>query len=57
MHYLIFSRSNYIAMVIKMKVVTQDQVVWDIMEPRNPQNLVGVKKDKMTRVTIYQGIP
>lgn len=34
----------------------QPQEVWDVVEPKNPQNPVGVKKYKMVLAAIYHGI-
>ena len=33
------------------------QEVWDSIELKNPQNLVGIKKYKMAMVVIYHFIP
>lgn len=35
----------------------QAQDVWEVVEPKNPQNDVHVKNDKMVLATIYLGIP
>lgn len=51
------SKTNYAAWSIKMKIYMQSQEAWDAIEPKNPQNLVGVKKDKMTMIAIYQATP
>lgn len=57
LHYLMLSRANYVAWAIKMRVFMQAQGVWDAVEPRTPNTLVEVKKDKMALAAIYQGIP
>lgn len=35
----------------------QAQEVWETIEPKNPQNPVVVKRDKMEMAAIYQAIP
>lgn len=42
-HYPMLTRSNYAVEAIKMKVFMQAQELWEAIEPKNPQNLVGVK--------------
>lgn len=41
------TKTNYTLWAIKMKVFMQAHEVWDEIEPKNPNNPVGVKKDKM----------
>lgn len=57
MQYPVLTRTNYVAWAIKMKVFLQAHEVWDAIEPKHPQNVVGVKKDKMAMAAIYQVIP
>nr|KAJ0225396.1 hypothetical protein LSAT_V11C100018330 [Lactuca sativa] len=56
LYYPMLSRSNYVAWAIKMRVFMQAQGVWDAVEPRTPNTVVEVKKDKMALAAIYQGI-
>lgn len=56
MQYTVLTRTNYVAWAIKMKVFMQAHEVWDVIEPKNPQNPVGIKKDKMAMVVIYEAI-
>lgn len=51
------SKTNYTALSTKMKVYMQAQEVWEAIEPKNTQNPVGMKIDKMTMAAIYQAIP
>lgn len=39
-----------------MNVFMQTQEVWDVMEPKIPQNTVSAKKDKIALAAIYHGI-
>ena len=56
-HYPMLSKSNYGVWAIKMRVFMQAQRVWDAVEPRTSNTVIGVKKDKMALTTIYQDIP
>nr|GFA13312.1 hypothetical protein [Tanacetum cinerariifolium]GFB39021.1 hypothetical protein [Tanacetum cinerariifolium] len=57
LHYLMLTRSNYAAWAIKMRVFMHALGVWEAIEPKTQNTVVDVKKDKLTLVTIYQGIP
>ncbi|CAI9270674.1 unnamed protein product [Lactuca saligna] len=54
LQYPMLSKTNHATWSIKMKIYMQAQEVWKAIEPKNPQNLVGVKRDKMAMDAIYQ---
>ena len=51
------SKINYATWSIKMKIFMHAQELWEAIEPKYPQNLVSVKKDRMAMAAIYQAIP
>ena len=57
LQYPLLTRSNYAVWAIKMKIAMQAQEVWEAIEPKNPQNQVSVKKDRLAIAIIVQAVP
>ena len=49
-------RSNYKASSLKMKVFMRAHGVWDVMEPKDPKNIVEERTYKIALAAIYHGI-
>lgn len=56
-NYLMLTKSNYTAWVLKMCVFMQAHIVWEAVGPTYPKVKIEDKSDKVALPAIYQAIP
>ncbi|XP_074361297.1 uncharacterized protein LOC141701567 [Apium graveolens] len=55
--YPMLTRGNYTVWALKMKVYMQAHGIWEAVTPKDPNDAIEEKTDKMALAAIYQGIP
>lgn len=56
LQYRQLTRTNYMALVTRMKILTRAHGVWDVVDPKSSSKVVDEKKDQMALIIISQAI-